>query len=117
MPAHIGRNGRDVAGRISEQLVVGAGVGYGRDATDIGIDGSNSRSNSTAIAVYGSYQPTPNTYIDGVLGYGRLNFSSERFVTPVSDFARSQIVPTRGLPARTRSSGDSMPWSTAFRIM
>lgn len=76
--------------RISEQLVVGAGVGYGRDATDIGIDGSNSRSNSTAIAVYGSYQPTPNTYIDGVLGYGRLNFSSERFVTPVSDFARSQ---------------------------
>ncbi|MBS0308599.1 MAG: autotransporter domain-containing protein, partial [Proteobacteria bacterium] len=76
--------------RISDKLVVGVGVGYGRDNTSIGTDGSNTRSGSKTVAVYGSYQPSANTYLDGVLGYGQIDFDNERYVVPVNDFARSR---------------------------
>lgn len=76
--------------RINDKLVVGVGVGYGADATQIGTDGSNTRSESKTVAVYASYQPIENTYIDGVLGYGQIDFRNERYVAAASDFARSR---------------------------
>ncbi len=76
--------------RLSDNLAVGVGVGYGADATDIGTDGSNTRSDSKTIALYASYQPTENTYIDGVLGYGQIDFRNERYVAAANDFARSR---------------------------
>ncbi len=76
--------------RINDQLVVGAGVGYGRDTTEIGIDGTNSRGKSTTVAAYASYQPTENTYVDGIVGYGQLDYKTERYVAPVNDFTRSE---------------------------
>jgi len=75
--------------RISDNLVVGGGVGYGRDTSTIGIDGTNSRGKSMTLAAYASYQPTENTYLDGLIGYGQLDYTTERFVAPVNDFARS----------------------------
>ncbi|WP_416356551.1 putative Ig domain-containing protein [Aureimonas phyllosphaerae] len=67
--------------RFSPGLVAGFGVGYGRDATDVGDRGTESRGNSYSAAVYGSWTPLEGLYLDGLLGGSRLDFDSLRFVT------------------------------------
>jgi uncharacterized protein YhjY with autotransporter beta-barrel domain len=74
--------------RFGDRLALGIGLGYARDRTEIGVDGTMSRATGSSIALYGSFQPTRNTYIDGLLGYGVLDFDTVRFVPSVSDFAR-----------------------------
>ena len=73
--------------RINDQLAWGMGLGYGRDKTTIGTDGSLNRARGYSLAVYGSYQVSPNTYLDGLLGVGVLDFDSTRFVAPAGAFA------------------------------
>jgi len=73
--------------RYSDQLALGMGLGYARDKTLIGTDGSVNRAKGYSLAVYGSYQPTPTTFVDGLLGIGSLDFDSTRFVAPIGDFA------------------------------
>jgi outer membrane autotransporter protein len=75
--------------RISDKLVVGAGLGFGRDKTDIGNDGSNTRAQSVSVAGYASYQPSAKTFVDGLLGVSSLSYDTNRFVAPVTDFARA----------------------------
>ncbi len=73
--------------RFSETWAAGMGIGYARDNTRIGTDGSRNRSRGYSLAVYGSYQVASNTYLDGLLGVGSLDFDTTRFVAPISDFA------------------------------
>jgi len=73
--------------RYSDELALGMGLGYARDRTLIGTDGSVNRSKGYSLAVYGSYQPRPNTYIDALLGVASLDFDTSRFVAPMNDFA------------------------------
>lgn len=73
--------------RFSESFVGGFGVGYGRDHTDIGSNGTQSRANAFSAAVYGSYNPADNLFIDGLLGGSWLDFASRRFITASGDFA------------------------------
>jgi outer membrane autotransporter protein len=75
--------------RLSERLALGLSVGYARDRTDIGSDGSHTRARGSSIAFYGSYQPGANTFVDALLGYGALEFDTERFVAAANDFARA----------------------------
>ncbi len=75
--------------RFSDQLALGIGLGYARDRTDIGNDGTKSESRGSSIAVYGSYQPTTRTFVDGLIGYGVLRHDTERFVASANDFARA----------------------------
>ena len=72
--------------RFSERLAAGLGVGFARDDTDVG---ANSRSKATgaSLAAYGSYQPSPRTFIDLLVGYGHLRFDSRRFVEAADLFA------------------------------
>ncbi|WP_178128966.1 autotransporter domain-containing protein [Pseudomonas sp. PB120] len=67
--------------RLAPNLTVGLGFGYGHDKTDIGDNGSRSQADSYSLALYGSYQPIENVYLDGVLGYQRLTFDNRRYVT------------------------------------
>jgi uncharacterized protein YhjY with autotransporter beta-barrel domain/mono/diheme cytochrome c family protein len=76
--------------RVNDKLAVGMGFGIAKDRTDIGTDGSVSNAKSATIAAYGSYQPAPNVYIDGLLGYGTVSFATDRFVTPLGQFANSR---------------------------
>ncbi len=71
--------------RLGRNLVVGAGVGYGRDSTRIGERGTHSDAEAYNVAVYGSYRPFRNVFIDGLAGYGAMRFNSQRFV--VDDMA------------------------------
>ncbi|MGM3276815.1 putative Ig domain-containing protein [Ralstonia sp. 24A2] len=73
--------------RLSDRVTIGAGVGYGHDSTDIGGDGTRSTGDSYNFALYGSYRPQPALFIDGVAGYGTLNFDSRRWVGAAGDFA------------------------------
>jgi uncharacterized protein YhjY with autotransporter beta-barrel domain len=73
--------------RISDRLVLGLGIGYGRDETDFGTGGSRSKARGTSVAGYGSYQPTRNTFIDAVLGIGSLDIDSDRYVESMDEFA------------------------------
>lgn len=73
--------------RVSDQLSIGAGFGYGRDSTDIGNAGTKSTGDSYSLALYGSYRPLPSLFVDGVAGFGTLSFDSRRWVTDSNDFA------------------------------
>jgi len=75
--------------QLSTRFTLGLGVGYARDTTDIGADGSKIRSSGSSIAVYGSYLPAPKIFVDGLLGYGVLSHDMDRFVPAANDFARS----------------------------
>ena len=74
--------------RFGEQLVLGAGLGFARDRTDIGSDGSHSRARAYSGVFYGSIQPSARTFIDGLIGFGSLDFKTQRYVTPIAEIAR-----------------------------
>ncbi|WP_244788271.1 putative Ig domain-containing protein [Cupriavidus pauculus] len=66
--------------RVSDQLTAGFGMGYGHDATEVGSYGTHSNADAFSVALYGSYRPAPSYFIDGVAGYGVLDFDSRRWV-------------------------------------
>lgn len=76
--------------RLSKSLVAGFGFGYGRDATDIGSNGTESRAHAYSGAVYASYSPLKATFIDALIGGSWLDFSSARFETPTGNFAQGE---------------------------
>ncbi|RWK84062.1 MAG: autotransporter domain-containing protein [Mesorhizobium sp.] len=73
--------------RFSPKFVGGIGIGYGRDAVDVGDNGTESEAQAFSAAIYGSYQPTAGIFLDGLLGFSRLEFDSHRFVTDTGGFA------------------------------
>ncbi|MDX2220881.1 MAG: autotransporter domain-containing protein [Burkholderiales bacterium] len=76
--------------RFGAKWIAGLGLGYGRDDTDIGTDGSRLKARGSSAAVYGSYQLRAGTYLDGLLGVGKLDLDTRRFVTSQDAFATSK---------------------------
>ena len=72
--------------RFSPNFVAGVGFGFGREKTDIGANGSESRGEAWSMAAYGCYKPTPDLFIDGLIGYGLMNFDSRRHIAATGDF-------------------------------
>ncbi|TKT75653.1 autotransporter outer membrane beta-barrel domain-containing protein, partial [Aquamicrobium sp. LC103] len=73
--------------RFSDKFVAGFGAGYGRDRSDIGGNGTESRASAYSAAIYGSYKPFRNVFIDGLIGGSWLDFDSNRYITSTGDFA------------------------------
>ncbi|HEY4317315.1 MAG TPA: autotransporter domain-containing protein [Herbaspirillum sp.] len=73
--------------RVSDMLTLGVGTGFSRDSSDIGDNGSTNKSTAVVGSLYGSLRPTKNIFIDGVLGYGALDFDVNRYVTGDGSFA------------------------------
>ncbi|MFE0015936.1 Ig-like domain-containing protein [Mesorhizobium sp. NPDC059054] len=73
--------------RFSKSLVAGFGFGYGRDATDIGSNGTESRAHAYSAAIYASYSPVKSVFLDGLIGGSWLDFASRRHETPTGNFA------------------------------
>lgn len=71
--------------RVNDALIVGGGLGYGEDRTRIGDKGSLTAGSALTGALYASWRPAEAFYIDGVLGYADLDFSSHRWVQGVDD--------------------------------
>ena len=76
--------------RFSADFTAGVGVGYGRDAVNIGSNGTETNGRALSAALYGSYHPKENIFIDGLLGYSALDFGSRRFVTSGGGFASGE---------------------------
>ncbi|WP_189644632.1 putative Ig domain-containing protein [Luteimonas gilva] len=76
--------------RLSPSFVLGGGVGYGRDDTDIGRSGTRSESNAYTVAMYASYHPGERFYLDALLGYQWLSFDNRRFVTDTGGLVRGE---------------------------
>lgn len=72
--------------RFLPALVAGLGFGYGRDVSDVGSSGTESNGEAFSAAFYGSYHPGP-VFVDGLLGFGHLDFDSRRFVTETGGYA------------------------------
>ncbi len=89
--------------RFNDTWAAGMGIGYARDHTRIGDDGSGNRSRGYSVAVYGSYQVAANTYLDGLLGVGALDFDTTRYVAPINDFALGQRKGTQFFGSLTAS--------------
>jgi large repetitive protein len=66
--------------RVTDTLIIGGAFGYGSDHTDIGTAGTSADSRSLSGIAYASYQPFASWFVDGMLGYGYLDFDSRRFV-------------------------------------
>lgn len=66
--------------RVSDRLILGGGLGYGEDRTRIGDQGALSEGSAVTGALYASWRPAEAFYIDGVIGYADLAFSSRRWV-------------------------------------
>lgn len=73
--------------RFSPDLVAGIGLGYGRDGTDVGSNGTESRGKAYSAALYASYSPFGSVFLDGLIGGSWLDFESRRYVTGSGDFA------------------------------
>ena len=66
--------------RPNEAFAFGGGLGYGRDESDIGDDGSRSEGDAVSLALYASYSPGERWFVDALLGYQSLGFDLRRRV-------------------------------------
>lgn len=65
--------------RIDPHALIGFSLGYNHDNADIANNGTRSIAKGYSAALYGSYQPSAQTYVDMVLGGGGLSFGSRRY--------------------------------------
>ncbi len=73
--------------RFSDRFVGGFGLGYGHDRSDVGDSGTESRGAAYSAAIYGSFKAADNLFLDGLIGAGRLDFDSSRYVASTGDLA------------------------------
>ncbi|WP_237152930.1 autotransporter domain-containing protein [Oryzibacter oryziterrae] len=66
--------------RLNSDLVIGGGLGFGRDKTDIGDQGTSVDGKAVLGFVYGSWTPVDNVFVDGVAGVGTMSFDTDRYV-------------------------------------
>ncbi len=63
---------------VGEHAVLGFGGGWGHTVDKIGTQGTRSTADNWVGALYGSWNPASNLYIDGVVGRGSLRYDSRR---------------------------------------
>ncbi|WHU02967.1 IPT/TIG domain-containing protein [Sphingomonas sp. NIBR02145] len=73
--------------KLSDDILVGLGGGYGNDLSRIGT-AAQVRGTSTIYAAYASIQPASGTFIDGMVGRGQLDFTTRRLAAAVNATAR-----------------------------
>ncbi len=67
--------------RLNERLAVGVGGGFGQSTADVGSKGSSVEASNYFGVLYGSLQPVDGAFIDGMVGYGKLDFDTRRKVS------------------------------------
>ena len=66
--------------RLNAAFAFGGGVGYGRDESDIGDNGSRGEADAFTLALYASYSPGDRWFVDMLLGYQSLGYELRRHV-------------------------------------
>ena len=75
---------------LSKEWTVGMGIGFAYDRTKIGSEGSRNHSKGVSTALYGSWNPAPAYFVDGVLGYSSMSFETRRWVADAGEFAQGE---------------------------
>ena len=104
---------------VSERLTAGVGVGHGHDRTKIGGNGTLSEGDSYVGALYGSWRATGDLVVDGVLGYGALEFDSRRWSSDAGDYAfgeRSGSVLFGSASVALERRGAGLAWAPYARL-
>ncbi|MCS4279015.1 putative Ig domain-containing protein [Stenotrophomonas rhizophila] len=73
---------------LSKELSVGAGLGYGRDSSDVGQAGSRAKAEAFSAVGYASYHPGA-FFIDGLIGYQALRYNLHRHLTQTGGFVQA----------------------------
>ncbi|TNF97832.1 MAG: autotransporter domain-containing protein [Gammaproteobacteria bacterium] len=73
--------------RFTDSLALGVGIGYAEGKTKVGDERTRNDSTGSSITFYGSYSPTANTFIDGLIGYGDIDHDMERYVASIDSVA------------------------------
>ncbi|WP_223574899.1 putative Ig domain-containing protein [Xanthomonas citri] len=73
--------------RVAPSLAIGAGLGWGRDDSDVGSNGSHSKATAYTMALYASFHPGKAFFFDTLVGYQLLSYDLRRFVTDDSSLA------------------------------
>ncbi|MDX1656236.1 MAG: autotransporter outer membrane beta-barrel domain-containing protein, partial [Candidatus Competibacteraceae bacterium] len=64
--------------RLNRETILGAALDYARTDTELDQDGGQVDSDSLTLNLYGSYYPGERWFVDGLVGYGRLDFDQQR---------------------------------------
>ena len=67
--------------RFTPYFVGGIGLGYGHETTEIGPNITRTTGSLIALSTYGGYHEPNGLFIDTIVGYGWLNFRSDRYVS------------------------------------
>jgi trimeric autotransporter adhesin len=65
--------------RMAEGLRVGFAIGFGADRTRLGTSGTTNSGYNISGTAYASYRIMPQTFLDGLLGFGQASLSSRRY--------------------------------------
>ena len=97
--------------RVNQDFAFGLGLGYGRDSSRIGKSGTKSKAESYSAGLYASLKTGEKTFVDGVLGYGTLDFDTRRYVTSTGELVNGErdgdqvfAALTFGMEHRTQTS-------------
>jgi outer membrane autotransporter protein len=67
--------------RAADWLALGAGLGWGRDDSDVGRNGSRSKATAYTLALYASIHPGRSFFFDTLVGYQLLSYDLRRYMT------------------------------------
>ncbi|KQY75373.1 hypothetical protein ASD25_12625 [Brevundimonas sp. Root1423] len=104
---------------VSDGVVLGAGVGYGQDRTKVGDNATLSEADSYLGAVYGSWRAAEGLVLDGVLGYGSLEYNSRRWSSDEGDYLfgeRSGSMLFGSVSVALERTRRSLSWSPYARL-
>jgi len=73
--------------RFSETFVGGVAIGFGREMSDIGSNGTENVAKAISGALYGTYHNKSGAFVDGILGFSHLTMDSTRYVTSTGELA------------------------------
>jgi large repetitive protein len=100
--------------KLDTGIVVGLGGGYGNDLSRIG-SAAQVRGTSTLYAAYASVEPVDGAFIDGVVGLGKLDFTTRRIAAAVDATARGSRDGNYTVAALSlgidRAGGGALNWS------
>ncbi|WP_164521812.1 putative Ig domain-containing protein [Sphingomonas sp. ABOLE] len=73
--------------KLAEGILVGIGGGYSNDVSLIGGSKARVRSESTLAVAYASLMPVEGAFVDGMVGFGDLRFTTRRLESTTSAIA------------------------------
>jgi outer membrane autotransporter protein len=76
--------------RVNRNWLLGMGFGYAVDNSTVGTDGTSSRSTGDSVTFYSSYQFDSGAFVDTLLGYGLMNYATNRYDPASNDFAKAR---------------------------